>query len=238
MKIQKLILDFNSNTHHNELMIEIAFDEHITAEFKGKPYPVLEVPTLKGAPFTDYLSFAQSAFKTHQNNQHIIIMEDENLFDTNKLGLALFIRSCFENESPLECVVFKTRDMHQAFEAYKPYIAASIGIKYILRLAHLSPTEIYKELKCLNYLGFTLKENYATKSIVYRMTGQSPLKRIEAHTIFDALTNIGLMKAISLAGITDNIELEVFTQSEPEQIDLQELVKETLKRLSAYIEIE
>lgn len=232
------MLDFILNSPHNAAMIEIAFDEHITGDFKGKPYPVLEVPTLKGAPFESYLMFAQRVFHVYQSSQYLIVFADENLFDVNKLGLALFIRSCFEDENPLECVVFKTGEVHAAFEAYKPYIAASIGIKYILRLADLPTVSVYKELKCLNYLGFTLKENYRKRSITYRLTADTPLKTIEAHTIFDALTNIGCLKAICLANIKDNIELEVFIKKDPEQIDLQKLISETLKKISAYIPIE
>ncbi len=217
-------------------MIEIAFDIHKNNQFKGKTYQLLDVPCLKGSSFEEYLNFARTYFETNTDCVYIIALEDNCLYDVNKLALSFFIQSCLI-PNKAECFVFKVSDSKKAFENYKPYIAASIGIKYALKLAEENVQNIYKELKCLNYLNFQIQENYLNNTLTYKMTGNNLLKMIEANTVFEAIVFVSVLKILSLAGIKDNIELKVKVQRTEVVLDKAKLVNEILKQISSYIVI-
>ncbi|MBR2300305.1 MAG: hypothetical protein IJ870_07045 [Alphaproteobacteria bacterium] len=217
-------------------MIEIAFDEHSDNSFKGQTYPLLDVPDLDGEPFSSYLSFADSVFKKYTSELYLIVLADCSRFDTNKLAFAFFIQSCLHPNNALECVVFKTSDTKLAFESYKPYIAASIGIKYALRIAKENVFEIYKELKCLNYLNFTIKESFLNHTLVFTPNNVTT-QNIETHSVFEAVVFVSLLKILSLAEIDMPFSLTVFTSTEPEKIDSKLLLKNLLEKTSHFIDL-
>lgn len=218
------------------LMIEIAFDEHLDNSFKGQTYPVLEIPDLNNKPFDSYLSFAESIFKEHTSELYLIVLADATRFDTNKLALAFFIKSCFYPTNNLECVVFKTKDTRASFEAYKPYVAASIGIKYALRVAKENVFEIYKELKCLNYLNFIIKESFLNHTLSFEPNNTTST-HIETHSAFEALVFISLMKFLSLAEMDIPYTLTVHITSEPETIHSDLLLSSLISEISKYISL-
>ncbi len=218
-------------------MIEIAFDKNKNNIFQQKEYRVLRIPPLNDKPFEAYSNFAEEIFNLYQNEPYLIVFEDNSLFDTNKLALALFIQSCFFAESILGCVVFKTDDTKLAFEKHKPYIAVGIGIKYALRLSSENEATIYKELKTLNYLNFSITENFTNKTLLFRLDGRQPLKKIETQTLKDAIIFVSLLKILSLAGIDENIELLVHITQNQEQPNPQELISKILEKTKPYINI-
>jgi len=218
-------------------MIEIAFDGNSGLTYKGKPYPILKAENLGHTDIRHYIDFALKILPQYKNTPYLIIKEDAANFCLKKMGLALFIASCL-TESDLECVVFKVKDQKAAFESYKPYIAISVGIKYALRLISKAPFTIYKELKCLNYLNFSIKENYQTKSTVYTMsTGCDRSIDIKTHTVFDAILYVSVLKILSLADSKANINIEVFETNRAEKIDQKTMAYAILDKISKYIEI-
>jgi len=217
-------------------MIEIAFDEHLDGTFKGKAYPMLNVPDLGKKPFEDYLSYADSVLKQHTSDLYLIVLTDNSRFSTSKLALALFVKSCLYPNNNLECVVFKTTDTRAAFEAYKPYIATSIGIKYAIRLANEDIRTIYKELKCLNYLNFTIFESFLNRTLSFKPN--NPTTKIkETHTAFEALLWVSLFKILSLAEMDMPFVLLVHISTESEKIDSDLLLNSLLKEVSEYIDL-
>ena len=191
--------------------------------------PVVKVPSLASS-FDAYKDFALQTILKHSQTSHIILKTDGVEVSVLKLAFAFFIASCL-HETFLECAVFKVKNQKEVFEAYKPYIGASVGINYALRVAKLSAFYVYKELKCLNYLNFTLKENYAEKSISYQM-GNSPYIFIETKNLFDAIVNVAVLKALSLGGITKNIDLKVYITNQDEIIDPSLMIDAVLEKLA------
>ena len=215
-------------------MIEIAFDENTALTYNGKKYPALNVPAL-GPSFAAYKDFALKAILQHPTTPYLIVNARQANFSFLKLAFALFVASSL-HETDLKCVVFKVLDQKDAFTAYKPYIAASIAINYALRLIKLEPFYVYKELKCLNYLNFTLKENYAEKSISYTMTAPSEeMLYIETKNIFDAVVNVSLLKALSLADTPKNISLKVYQTSAPEPLLSEAIIDALINKLSTFL---
>lgn len=211
-------------------MIEIAFDENSGSTYNGKKYPVVDVPFLESS-FSAYQDFASKIILKHKKENFLIMKADESKFSCLKLAFALFCASCLY-ETYLDCVVFKVQNQKAAFEAYKPYIAASIGIRYALRLSTLEPFTVYKELQCLNYLNFSLKENYVDKSLIFTMTApEAQNLTIETKNIFDALVNVSVLKALSLADIKKNIQLKVYITKAQEDISKKALIDAIIGQL-------
>ena len=224
------MLDFHLFSTIMFFMIEVAFDENSEITYNGKTYPVVKVPSLASS-FEAYQDFALKTILKHSQTSHIILKTDGVEVSVLKLAFAFFVVSCL-HETFLECAVFKVKNQKEIFEAYKPYIGASVGINYALRVAKLSAFYAYKELKCLNYLNFTLKENYAEKSISYQM-GEPPYDFIETKTLFDAIANVAALKALSLGGIQKNIDLKVYITKQDEIIEPSSMMNAVLEKLAA-----
>lgn len=215
-------------------MIEIAFDENLDNTYKNEVYPVIDVPNLKGSDFKDYLLFAEKIIQKYSSSTYLIIQENEDLYNLNKVAFAFFVASCI-NETDFICLVCKVQNRKTAYEHYKPYIALSIGLKYALRLA-LEPIDvIYRELRCLNYLSFSVKENYANQTIVYRLQDEEKLATIMAETPVDAIVEVSVLKALSLAEIRKNIELIVpICKQNKEEISPTDIINRFLKKSFLY----
>lgn len=217
-------------------MIEIAFDSKKNKKFNGKAYPFLAVPNIKEQSFEGYLAFALDALHQFDKEPYLLTEENAALFSTNKLALAFFVASNLV-EAAVDCVVFKTENPKEAYEAYKPYIALSIGIKYALRLSTLEPSTVYKELTCLNYLNFSVKENYAEKTISYETKTATGANVFETHSIFDALVYVSTLKILSLCEFKEDLRCVVHITNQKEIIKPLALVQAILKNVSPYINI-
>lgn len=217
-------------------MIEIAFDKHLDNFFNGQEYPLLEVPDLLNMPFEEYIKYAQMVLTQHADTLYLIVMADENRFSANKLALAMFVVSCFRPKIDVECLVLKASDAMEAFERYKPYIAVSVGIKYALHLLEEQGDNIYRELACLNYLNFKIKEDYVN-NIIHYIPNNEVGKSIETHNLFDALLWVSIYKILALAEIKPPFELAVYKTKDMENIDAKTLVSAILKEISNYIDI-
>jgi len=217
-------------------MIEIAFDSKKNKKFNGKAYPFANVPDIKEQSFEGYLAFALEALHRSGKEPYLLVEENTALFSTNRLALAFFVASNFV-ETAVDCVVFKTENPKEAYEAYKPYIALSIGIKYALRLSTLEPSTVYKELTCLNYLNFSVKENYAEKTISYATKTATGANVVETRSIFNSLVHVSTLKILSLCEIEEDLCCTVHITNEREIIEPLALVQAILKNVSPYINI-
>ncbi len=218
-------------------MIEIVFDKHKDNTFKNQEYPLLSPVDLKQKPFKQYLRYAKSAFEKFSNSKYLIVFEQKDIFDTNKLALAFFIASCFNSQSSLECLVIKTNDEKKAFNSYKPYIALSIAIKYALRVCQEDTKTVYKELETLNYLNFSIHKDFANKTLIFKQESTLPLKRFETNSLFDAIAYVSHLKFLSLAEIKENIELIVKVSNEEEKINSEEILEKILEISKSYISL-
>lgn len=217
-------------------MIEIAFDRHLDELFQGQKYPQLDVPDLLGKPFNAYVQYARDVFEHYRAERYLIVFSDDKRFNTNSLALAFFVVSCLEDKWSIDCLVIKDENYDEAFSSYKPYVAVSIGIKYALRLIKESTDIIYKELKCLDYLGFSIKEDYVENSIHY-VPHNSYKSSVTTNNVHDALIYASLYKILALAKIETPFELVVKITKETENLSTEELVFAILQKVSSYIAI-
>lgn len=217
-------------------MIEIAFDKNLDASFRSQEYPLLDVPDLHDKKFADYVVYAEDIFRQYKSEKYLIVIADDKKFNFNKLALAFFIASCFDSKNAAECLVIKTIDYEAAFAGYKPYIAVSIGIKYALRLAAEDVGTIYKELKCLNYLNFSIKEDYIENSIHY-VSHSSNGSSCVADNVFEALVLASSYKILALAEIETPFDVIIHITKEKGTLNTEKMVDEILRNISDFIDI-
>ena len=217
-------------------MIEIAFDKNINSLFQGQEFPLLDVPELCVKPFDAYIQYAKDVLEHHKQEKYLIVISNEERFSANKLALAFFICSCFDDINKVDCLVIKNANYNEAFDRYKPYVAISIGIKYALRLIKEPTDAIYKELECLNYLNFSIIRNYVEDSIRY--IPRHPINSsVETDNVFDAITYSALYKILALAKIDVPFDVNIHITKENENPDAKMLIKAILQKISSYIEI-
>ena len=217
-------------------MIEIAFDKHINALFQGQEKPLLDVPDLCNKSFEDYINYAQSVFCNYQSDKHIIVIADKQHFNSNKLALAFFVCSCFNDNSAIECLVIKDVNYEEEFEKYKPYIAVSIGIRYALLIAQKPIDLIYKELRCLNYFDFIIEEDFV-KNLIRYIPHNHVESKVETDSAHDAIVYVSLYKILALAKIEKNFEIIVHTTKNEEELNPQKLVSDILQKASKFVDI-
>ena len=118
----------------------------------------------------------------------------------NDFALALFIASC-QIDNNIDCVVLKVADAKSATEAYKPYVALTIAIKYIMRLGREDIQSIYKDVSTLGYLGIDVKRDYSNNKFYLSLAGKGDCDIVKADNLTDILAAVGTAKALSLLQI-------------------------------------
>ncbi len=191
-------------------MIEIAFDEHPDNIFLKQERPVFNISDFTGKNLDDYRRPARDFVIRYADEPIVIVHCNVPDFSLNMFALALFIESCHV-ENRIDCAVFKVADAAKATEAYKPYVALTIAIKYIMRLCHESTKNIYKEITGLGYLGVEVKTDYAAAKINIRLAGEGAPVTLAASDINDILAAAGALKALALmkSGATVSAEINM-----------------------------
>ena len=69
--------------------------------------------------------------------------------------------------------MFKVKEKAAAIQAYKPFIALTIGLKYIIRLYQEELDNVYKEIAGLSYLGLNIKEDYLENKLYMELPNGS-----------------------------------------------------------------
>ena len=123
-------------------MIDIAFDMHQDNTFCGEVFSVIEIEN-ELQSWADYKKFAQLFIQQHSQEKTVVVKVTNSHFSINKFSVALFVSS-FNLSCPLNLVVFKVDDLEQACEGYKPYLALTVALKYVLQLINEPAETIYK----------------------------------------------------------------------------------------------
>lgn len=216
-------------------MIDIAFDIHEGNTFCDEVCPVI---SLDNTPHTweEYASQAEDLINRYGDAKTIILQINNPQFSINKLSLALFVSS-IKLPCTLDLAVFKVKDLEAAREAYKPYLALTIAVKYVLQLFNATPEVIYKNISGLGYLGLSIKTDYIenTMTLVYE-GAQKPSYHFETDNAFDALVMSAVLKTASLAEIKAKIEVKMFLNLAPQKRTIDDLVSQILKIVSPWIE--
>lgn len=215
-------------------MIDFAFDIHEGNTFCNE---ICSVVSIDNAPQTwaEYVKQAEDFINCYGAEKTIILQIKNPQFSTNMFSLALFVKS-IKTPCLLNLVVFKVKNLEAAREAYKPYLALTIAVKYVLQLFNASPEVIYKNISALGYLGLLIKNDYAknTMTLVYE-GGEEPLHYFETDNVFDALVMSAVLKTISLAQIKEKFEVKMFLNLEPQKIEVDDLVAKILETVSPWI---
>lgn len=216
-------------------MIDIAFDTHEGNTFCDEVCPVV---LLDNVPQTweEYASQAEDLIKCYCNDKTIILQINNPQFSMNKFSLALFVSS-IKMPCTLDLAVFKVKDLEVAREAYKPYLALTIAVKYVLQQFNATPEVIYKNISGLGYLGLSIKMDYIENAMTLVYEGaQKPSYHFETDNAFDALVMSAVLKTASLAEIKAKIEVKMFLNLAPQKRTIDDLVSQILKIVSPWIE--
>ena len=215
-------------------MIEIALDEQPDNRFLGLERPVFTVNAFSGTALDDYRRLARNFVVRYADVPIVIVRSSVAGFSLNMFALALFIESC-HTENRIDCAVFKVADAAKATEAYKPYVALTIAIKYIMRLCRESTKNIYKEITGLGYLGVEVKTDYAAAKINIRLSGDGAPVTLAASDINDILAAAGALKALALmkSGATVSAEINMADNLPP--ADEEKVIAKIMAQVSPWI---
>ncbi len=215
-------------------MIEIVLDGHQGDTFMGKPQPVYNIVNFKGSSLDDYLMEATKFIKQFADTRIIIVHTPANSFSINMFALALFIESCHV-ANDIDCAVFKVSDSKKAIEEYKPFVALTIAIKYIMRLCQEDIKRIYHEFTELGYLGLDINQDFLANKITLKLNGTQPLQKIITNTTGDAIAAVGMLKALSLAKTGTCIEVEINEVFETASIKETDIINKIINDISPWI---
>ena len=189
-------------------MIEIALDSHSGNNFYGKERPVFEINNLPSSDWAGYRALAKEFIVRFSQEAVVIVRNHIKDFSLNDFALALFVSSC-QLDNNIECAVFKVADSRAATSAYKPYVALTVAVKYIMRLGKESLDEVYKDISTLGYLGIDVKHDYINHKLFLSLPGKGDVPIIKADNITDILVAVGTAKALALLQLNRAFKAEI-----------------------------
>ncbi len=217
-------------------MINIILDGNLDDEFCGKKYPVIEVNNFASDNWSEYQKKAKEIVAENLENFAIIIKINDEKCSLNKLAIALFA-AAFEDSGKIEYAVFKVKNLQEAQEKYKPYIALTIGIKYALVLSKETPKTIYKSISELGYLGIKSKRDYINDTLLLSLPNADvPVELREPKGLQKTIEAVALFKALSLAKKAVNLEMKVQCDETPVEFNREEMVQKIVEETMPYLE--
>ena len=215
-------------------MIEIVLDGNADDKFCGQKYAIVEIDSVTLNNWSEYREAAQQIIRKHAKEQTIIIKLKNTLY-LNKLSLALFFES-IKNSNQLQYAVFKVDDLPKVRELYKPYVALTIAIKYALNLVNEEPKTIYKNISGLGYLGIDTQQDFTNNILTLTLpnSGSKPVV-MDAKNLRDTVCGVAILKALSLAQIKINIQLNVECSETENLLDKDTVVEQIINNISAWI---
>lgn len=217
-------------------MIEVVLDGNNNDEFDGEKYPLIVIEKQKQYEWDNYKKLASEIIEKNKAEANVIIRINDDGFSLNKMALAMFVAS-LECENKIECAVFKVCDLQEAREKYKPFVALTIAVKYIVRLAAGSREQAYRDIAGLGYLGIDISRNY-TKNVLKLeyLAGGDDVLDIVADSLSDAIVETALIKALSLAKIKAAVRLKINIKNESEAVVVRNLIEKLLQMIKPWID--
>lgn len=216
-------------------MIEIVFDKNQNDIFLGEERPVYKLEASNIKTWDTYRKQARIILEKYKNDQFIIVRNQGSDTSTNWLAVALFIESCL-SDTNLEAVVFKVENHEEAISAYKPFVALTIGLKYILRIYQEDWKTIYKEISCLSYLGLTIDKDYSNNKLIVKLLRRKEPQKMSSSTLDKALEIIGIMKTLALSSLPISIEAELGMKEERQTPDINQIIKNVVEYVKPLID--
>ncbi len=215
-------------------MIEIVLDENPEHTFLNAERPVYTVSDSKVKTWEDYRKLAANILMLYGEFPVIIIRNNTPDFSINWFAVALFVESCFV-KNKLECAVFKVGDKAVAIQAYKPFVALTIGLKYIIRLYQEELDNVYKEIAGLSYLGLTIKEDYLENKLYMELSNGGEEHYITAQTTEEALTAVAILKSVALTQKPAHIRAEILKAENSPHPDIDKAVAAAVSYVQEWI---
>ena len=143
---------------------------------------MFEINNLPSSDWAGYRALAKEFIVRFSQEAVVIVRNHIKDFSLNDFALALFVSSC-QLDNNIECAVFKVADSRAATSAYKPYVALTVAVKYIMRLGKESLDEVYKDISTLGYLGIDVKHDYINHKLFLSLPGKGDVPIIKADNI-------------------------------------------------------
>ena len=216
-------------------MIETVLDGHSGDTFLNQPRPVY-TPDFSGTTFDDYRRAAKNFVKTYAKERIVIVHTPKENFSLNLFSLALFIESC-RMENNIDAAVFKVADEAKALAEYRPFIALTIAVKYVMRLCKEDAARIYHEFTEMGYLGLEITQDYLKDETILRLKGAEDLVRLTPQSTQEAVANVAMLKALSLLKGGANIEVVVKNNPKDTALDEDAAIAQILKDITPWVKV-
>ena len=217
-------------------MIETVLDGHSGNTFLNQPRPVYTLASFSGTTFDDYRREAQNFVKAYAKERIVIVHIPQEHFSLNLFSLALFVESC-RIDNDIDAAVFKVADEAKALAEYKPFVALTIAVKYVMRLCKEDTARIYHEFTELGYLGLDITQDYFKDETALRLKGSEDLVRLTPKSTQEAVANVGMLKALSLLKNEANIELLIKNNPKDTALDEDAAIAQILKDITPWVKI-
>ena len=214
-------------------MLEIAFYSGNDNIFLDKERKVIKIDSLPSTAFSEYKKKATEVISSF-SNEKIIIIETDQTVSINYLALALFIISCYTNNK-IECAVFRTADRQTTIKNYKPFVALTIAVKYVMRLCHENTHDLYKSFLDLGYLRLHSQKDYLQNKIYLKLEQGGERHKVSIQTTHDAIKIVGMLKALSLAKKEVSFDVEIKENLDDNTFDEKEIIDQLIEDIKPWI---
>lgn len=216
-------------------MLEVILDSNSGNEFLKEERPVFEInQDIKAVSWNEYRQIARDFFKSYAKDRIIIIRNNNKLFSNDWFAVALFVESCLQDVMP-EAVIFKIADKHQALQKYAPFVALTIGIKFVINLSKENTTYIYKEIGNLGYLGLGIKQDYLANKTYLTLQRSTETQKLISHNLEQALEIVGFLKAQALSNNNFSFNAEINITKESNTVNIEKVIDNIIKKAEPFL---
>lgn len=215
-------------------MIEIAFDKNEENTYQNRLCPTYRISLPDSQNFAAYRHEAQKLLTTMRGTPTLIIDDKHVNYSRNMFAVALFVEA-YKESNGVECAIFKIKNYEKELNEYKPYIALTVGLKFVMLLHSAAPDEIYHEISELGYLGLEIKKNFVDNKLFLVLNGTEPPRKIITTNTSQALITIGILKTLALAHANASLSVEMQIDNTPPTQALDDILEEIIKGVSPWI---
>lgn len=197
--------------------MKIIFDENSTDTFQNKTYTFIELKTPEIFDFQEILASVRDVVNENKHQTTIILKPAKE----NTYFLLFAALLCIEGRDGMQApgqAVFKVHDHKAVLEKYKPYFAFAVAGIYVLRLLELEKSEMYCDIKSLNYLGLDIKTDYQNNEIIMHLPNPGKKYLFKASNLENTVILSSFIKMISLLKVEVDVDITIVLKVLKEEI--------------------